>query len=154
MRKCQPTFTCFYAVQGCAAISRHRNQATPLPNRDAVAAYRVSRPLRSFRSASVVAINYRQRADEAAAVAEAIKKRAGRAEVFPADVSRGPANAVAPGLVDTDMGKPLIEAGVANRIPIGRAGTAEEIAHAVVFIVGNSYLTGQTIPVNGGTLFS
>lgn len=63
-------------------------------------------------------------------------------------------NAVAPGLVDTDMGKPLIEAGVANRIPVGRAGTGDEIAQAVIFLVGNGYVTGQTIAVNGGALFS
>jgi 3-oxoacyl-[acyl-carrier protein] reductase len=63
-------------------------------------------------------------------------------------------NAVAPGLVDTDMGKPLMEAGVAARIPIGRAGTGDEIARAVIFLVGNGYVTGQTIAVNGGSLFS
>lgn len=63
-------------------------------------------------------------------------------------------NAVAPGLVDTEMGKPLIEAGVANRIPVGRAGTGDEIAEAVLLLVGNGYMTGQTIAVNGGTLFS
>jgi 3-oxoacyl-[acyl-carrier protein] reductase len=63
-------------------------------------------------------------------------------------------NAVAPGLVDTDMGKPLIESGVVARIPVGRAGTADEIAQAVMFLVGNAYVTGQTIAVNGGSLFS
>ena len=63
-------------------------------------------------------------------------------------------NAVAPGLVDTDMGKPLIESGVVNRIPVGRAGTGDEIALAVIFLVGNGYMTGQTIAVNGGSLFS
>jgi 3-oxoacyl-[acyl-carrier protein] reductase len=61
---------------------------------------------------------------------------------------------VAPGLVDTDMGKPLMEAGVATRIPVGRAGTADEIAQAVIFLVDNGYVTGQTIAVNGGSLFS
>jgi 3-oxoacyl-[acyl-carrier protein] reductase len=63
-------------------------------------------------------------------------------------------NAVAPGLVDTDMGKPLMEAGVATRIPVGRAGTADEIAQAVIFLVGNEFMTGQTIAVNGGSLLS
>jgi 3-oxoacyl-[acyl-carrier protein] reductase len=63
-------------------------------------------------------------------------------------------NAVAPGLVNTDMGKPLIEAGVAARIPVGRAGTGDEIAQAVIFLVSNGYVTGQTIAVNGGALFS
>jgi 3-oxoacyl-[acyl-carrier protein] reductase len=63
-------------------------------------------------------------------------------------------NAVAPGLVDTEMGKPLIEAGVAARIPVGRVGTGDDIAQAVMLLVGNGYMTGQTIAVNGGTLFS
>jgi 3-oxoacyl-[acyl-carrier protein] reductase len=62
-------------------------------------------------------------------------------------------NAVAPGLVDTDMGKPLIEAGVPARIPVGRAGTGEEIAQVVVLLLRNAYITGQTIAVNGGSLF-
>jgi 3-oxoacyl-[acyl-carrier protein] reductase len=64
------------------------------------------------------------------------------------------ANAVAPGLIDTEMGKPLIEAGVAARIPLGRVGLADEIAHAVLMVVHNGYMTGQTIAVNGGALFS
>jgi 3-oxoacyl-[acyl-carrier protein] reductase len=63
-------------------------------------------------------------------------------------------NAVAPGLVDTDMGKPLMEAGVAARIPVGRAGTGDEIARAVLFLADNGYMTGQTLAVNGGSLFS
>ena len=63
-------------------------------------------------------------------------------------------NAVAPGLVDTEMGKPLIEAGVPARIPVGRPGTGEEIAQAVLLLIGNAYMTGQTIAVNGGSLFS
>ena len=62
-------------------------------------------------------------------------------------------NAVAPGLVDTDMGQPLIEAGVAGRIPVGRPATGDEIAQAVLMLVGNAYMTGQTIAVNGGSLF-
>jgi 3-oxoacyl-[acyl-carrier protein] reductase len=63
-------------------------------------------------------------------------------------------NAVAPGLIDTEMGKPLMEAGVVARIPVGRAGTGEEIAQAVMLLVGNGYMTGQTIAPNGGALFS
>ncbi|HLW92846.1 MAG TPA: SDR family NAD(P)-dependent oxidoreductase [Roseiarcus sp.] len=63
-------------------------------------------------------------------------------------------NAVAPGLIDTEMGKPLIEAGGAARIPVGRVGTGAEIAQAVLMIIGNAFMTGQTVAVNGGTLFS
>lgn len=63
-------------------------------------------------------------------------------------------NTVAPGLIDTEMGKPLIEAGVATRIPVGRVGTGAEIAQAVLLLVQDSFITGQTIAVNGGALFS
>src|SRR5262249_5581001 len=63
-------------------------------------------------------------------------------------------NAVAPGLVDTDMGKPLIEAGITARIPVRRAGLGDEIAQAVLLLVNNGYMTGQTVGVNGGALFS
>jgi 3-oxoacyl-[acyl-carrier protein] reductase len=56
--------------------------------------------------------------------------------------------------MDTEMGKPLIEAGVAARVPVGRAGRGEEIARVVVLLANNGYMTGQTIGVNGGTLFS
>jgi len=58
------------------------------------------------------------------------------------------------GLVDIEMGKPLLEAGVTARIPVGRAGLADEIAEAVLLLVRNGYITGQTIAVNGGALFS
>ncbi|MGH8200490.1 MAG: SDR family NAD(P)-dependent oxidoreductase [Steroidobacteraceae bacterium] len=63
-------------------------------------------------------------------------------------------NAVAPGLVDTEMGQPLIESGVAARIPVGRPGTGQEIAQSVLLLAGNAYMSGQTIAVNGGSLFS
>ena len=63
-------------------------------------------------------------------------------------------NAIAPGLIDTEMGAPLIEAGVAARIPVGRVGTGDEIAQAVVLLVGDAFVTGQTLAVNGGALFS
>lgn len=63
-------------------------------------------------------------------------------------------SAVAPGLIDTEMGKSLIEAGVAQRIPVDRAGTGEEIAQAVTLLVRNGYMTGQTVAINGGSLFS
>jgi 3-oxoacyl-[acyl-carrier protein] reductase len=63
-------------------------------------------------------------------------------------------NAVAPGLIDTEMGKPLIEEGVVARIPVGRSGTGEEIAQAVMLLVRDGYITGQTLAVNGGGIFS
>jgi len=62
-------------------------------------------------------------------------------------------NALAPGLIDTEMAKPLIDAGVGNRIPVGRIGTGADIAQAVLMMVGNSFMTGQTVSVNGGGTF-
>jgi 3-oxoacyl-[acyl-carrier protein] reductase len=63
-------------------------------------------------------------------------------------------NAVAPGLIDTDMARPLIAAGAPARIPVGRVGAGSEIAEAVLLLVSNAFMTGQTIFVNGGSLFS
>ncbi len=63
-------------------------------------------------------------------------------------------NAIAPGLIDTEMAAPLIAAGVGARIPVGRVGAGDEIAEAVLFLVANAFTTGQTLAVNGGTLFS
>jgi 3-oxoacyl-[acyl-carrier protein] reductase len=62
-------------------------------------------------------------------------------------------NAVAPGLIDTEMGAPLKAGGVEARIPVGRMGQAEEVAEATVMIIGNGFITGQTIAVNGGVAF-
>ena len=61
-------------------------------------------------------------------------------------------NAVAPSLIETDM----VRAGLASspaRIPLGRFGTAEECAHAVLMVIGNAYMTGQTIALSGGMSF-
>ncbi len=62
-------------------------------------------------------------------------------------------NAVAPSLIETDM----VKSGVAaspSRIPLGRFGTSEECAQAVLMVIGNGYMTGQTIPLNGGMSFN
>lgn len=68
-------------------------------------------------------------------------------------------NAVSPGLVATDMAAAELqsEAGKAKAraIPMGRIGTAAEVAAAVCFLAGpgGDYVTGQTINVNGGMYF-
>lgn len=62
-------------------------------------------------------------------------------------------NAVAPGPVETELAQPLKEMSVAARIPVGRFGTTEEVAQAVLMVIGNPFITGQTIAVNGGILF-
>jgi 3-oxoacyl-[acyl-carrier protein] reductase len=61
-------------------------------------------------------------------------------------------NAVAPSLIDTDMMHARRDQYVA-RIPLGRMGTADEVAQAVVMVIGNEYMTGQTVQLNGGTNF-
>ncbi len=60
-------------------------------------------------------------------------------------------NAVAPSLIETDMVAPL-RAG-ASRIPVGRLGLPEEVAQAVLLVMANAYMTGQTIQLNGGLHF-
>jgi 3-oxoacyl-[acyl-carrier protein] reductase len=62
-------------------------------------------------------------------------------------------NAIAPGPTDTEMGAPLKAGGVDARMPVGRIGQAEDVAQATVMVVGNSFITGQTIAVNGGLAF-
>ena len=62
-------------------------------------------------------------------------------------------NAIAPGPIDTDMGAPLKAGGIEARIPVGRMGLAEEVAQATVMVIGNGFITGQTIAVNGGLAF-
>ena len=60
-------------------------------------------------------------------------------------------NAVAPSLIETDMmrGRPDL----ASRIPLGRLGHPEEVAQAALMVLGNDYMTGQTIVLNGGMVF-
>ncbi len=61
-------------------------------------------------------------------------------------------NAIAPGPIDTDMADPLRETEAFKRIPVGRLGTPEEVAQAVLMVVVNEFITGQTVAVNGGVL--
>ncbi len=61
-------------------------------------------------------------------------------------------NAVAPSLIETDMmrGQP----GLVGRIPIGRFGRPEEVARAVMMLIDNPYMTGQTVAMSGGMAFN
>jgi len=65
------------------------------------------------------------------------------------------ANVIAPGYITTDMTDALDEKvleGIKQATPLGRAGTANEIADAVVFLASDmsTYITGETIRVDGG----
>jgi 3-oxoacyl-[acyl-carrier protein] reductase len=60
-------------------------------------------------------------------------------------------NAVAPSLIATDMVSAV--ASSAARIPLGRFGTPQECAQVVMMLVGNEYMTGQTVALSGGLSF-
>jgi 3-oxoacyl-[acyl-carrier protein] reductase len=61
-------------------------------------------------------------------------------------------NAVAPSLIETDMmkGQPQL----ISRIPLGRFGQPDEVAKAVMMLIDNPYMTGQTIAMSGGMAFN
>jgi len=60
-------------------------------------------------------------------------------------------NAVAPTLIETDMTRGRED--LVARIPLGRLGQPDEVAQAVLMVIGNAYMTGQTVQINGGTNF-
>ena len=61
-------------------------------------------------------------------------------------------NAVAPGLIDTEIHAPGRLERLAPSTPIGRVGTAQEVAEAIVFLLSDaaSYITGSVLRVGGG----
>jgi 3-oxoacyl-[acyl-carrier protein] reductase len=66
-------------------------------------------------------------------------------------------NAVAPSLIETDMMKGqdnMKRDNLVGRIPLGRFGRAEEVASAVMMLIDNAYMTGQTVAMNGGMAFN
>ena len=61
-------------------------------------------------------------------------------------------NAVAPSLIETEMMKG--QENLVSRIPLARFGKADEVAKAVMMLVDNPYMTGQTIAMSGGMSFN
>ncbi len=62
-------------------------------------------------------------------------------------------NCVAPGVIQTDMCAdvdPEIMAAMAQETPLGRNGTPEDVASAMVYLAEADFITGQVLPVNGG----
>lgn len=61
-------------------------------------------------------------------------------------------NAVAPGFIKSDMTKDLDEDSLKKLVPLGRFGEADEVAALVAFLASkdSSYITGETISINGG----
>jgi len=60
-------------------------------------------------------------------------------------------NSVAPSLIETDMMRGRSD--LARNIPLGRLGQPDEVAQAVLMVLGNDYMTGQTIVLNGVMAF-
>jgi len=59
---------------------------------------------------------------------------------------------VARSLIQPDM----VRAGLASspeRVPVGRFGMPEQCAQAVLMVIGNAYMTGQTVALSGGLSF-
>ncbi len=59
-------------------------------------------------------------------------------------------NAVAPGPVDTDLISPQDKQRLSRQTPFGRIARPEEIAHTVVYLLENDYVSGEVIDVNAG----
>jgi 3-oxoacyl-[acyl-carrier protein] reductase len=55
-------------------------------------------------------------------------------------------------LIDTDMIPSPPEA--AAKVPLGRLGLPEEVAQAVLMVIGNAYMTGQTVQAKAGMHFN
>ncbi len=75
------------------------------------------------------------------------------------EVAPSRVNVISPGFIDTPMWDRLSEeergavyTTMAQRLPVGRVGTAEDCAHAVLFLMTNEFVTGTVLHVNGGSL--
>ena len=107
-------------------------------------------------STSAFVVSGRQAIYEASKAAVVMLTRSLAVELAP-DVR---VNAVAPGLIDTAMTRghfaspAAFDARVREKVPLGRAGQPDDIARAVVFLAGDesSYMTGETLVVDGGWL--
>lgn len=68
-------------------------------------------------------------------------------EVAPSGIT---VNCVAPGIIDTRMNYMFSKDELKDEVPLGRLGTPNEVAKAVLFFAENPYVTGQVLGVNGG----
>lgn len=62
-------------------------------------------------------------------------------------------NAIAPGMIDTEMTQSLserVKEKILDQIPLKRLGSGDEVAQGAVFLAQNDYITGQTIVIDGG----
>lgn len=68
-------------------------------------------------------------------------------ELAPSNIT---VNCIAPGIIDTRMNSQFDTAELIDEVPLGRLGTGEDIAKAVLFLAENDYITGETLSVSGG----
>lgn len=61
-------------------------------------------------------------------------------------------NCIAPGIINTRMNSQFAEKELCQEVPLGRLGTPQEIADAVMFFAKSNYITGQVLGINGGML--
>lgn len=61
-------------------------------------------------------------------------------------------NVIAPGFIESDMTRDLDQTELKKLVPVGRFGTADEVAALAAFLVSDeaAYITGETISINGG----
>lgn len=69
------------------------------------------------------------------------------AELAPSGIT---VNCVCPGIIDTRMNAQFDSKTLADEVPLGRLGTPQEVAQAVLFLAESRYITGQILGVNGG----
>lgn len=70
-------------------------------------------------------------------------------ELAPSNIT---VNCIAPGIIDTRMNNMFDTEELKEEVPLGRLGTPEEIAQAVLFLAESPYITGQVLGVNGGAI--
>ena len=70
-------------------------------------------------------------------------------------------NTVSPGVIDTPWWDPFppeqkeaMFKDFAGKTPVGRVGTSEDVAQAIAFLIGNGFVTGQTVITDGGLRFT
>lgn len=70
-------------------------------------------------------------------------------ELAPSNIT---VNCIAPGIINTRMNNMFDTEELKEEVPLGRLGTPEEIAQAVLFLAESPYITGQILGVNGGAI--
>src|ERR671935_51539 len=113
--------------------------------------------VRLARDGAAVVVNYKANAEAAKEAAGLVTEAGGRTKTVAREMaSRNiTANAVAPGLVPTELTAPLPQAvkdAMLAQTPLARFGTVEDVANAVAFLASDdaAYVTGQVIVVDGG----